>query len=486
MKSMNNIIYGCGAVILSCLFASQNAQALSAGCAELNGQIHTQASLTGAAVLNSIFTSTNIIEKGEYIGFKVEGTIPANAYNRFGIMLDNTSTGGNYLVIDHTVDHPADASVKSLMVTAGIVMSDAGLVDIKLDESGNSLLGRTTVENVKITFVCQNVGEVSDARTEIHRDSLSDMAILGQNQITKMTSQRLQRRFRAFEGINSNRSGLAFQLNDQEGKSAGDLSVSSAVWGNVAVTHFADHYRPTNYTGLHGTLMVGADHFVTDSVMMGAALNVETSYLDLGRADGEVSSTAIGLTPYLAWRIDDIFSLSAQGNVSFMQSRMSDQLLQFGPITETDMDALRWSLAVTGDGFWQWGNWGLLSGLNLSYGQLLTRSTIDNQGNQVSGTTSQNGSVSLMIQPSYYWEYDRHLALEPYFLAEYQHDFTMQKVSTPTGAAPHPNDPDQIRLGLGLNIFGGAFYSGNVEATTVVGREDYSETSLGATLRVNF
>ena len=485
MTKMNKTVCSV-ATLLSSLWFANNVHALSVGCQDLNGRVQTYASIAVAPSPHyNFFGQSFSLEKGEYVTVIVKGTAPSNTLSRVQIAANQSPGGISWFFNQQVTTTPEDAPRNFTLFGSFTTSEDT---DIVFDSHQNGLLGRSSATNVTLNFACQNVGDVSQERSEIQKDNLSDMAILGQKQITNMATKRLLNRFRSDQGLKQKqgKSGLAFQLNEQQGKSAGDLSVSSAVWGNVAVTHFADDHRPTNYTGLHGTLMVGADTFISESLVVGGALNVEKSYLDLGRADGEVSSTAIGLTPYLAWRIDDIFSLSAQGNVSFMQSRMSDQLLQFGPVTETDMDALRWNLAVTGDGFWQWGNWGLLSGLNLSYGQLLTRSTIDNQGNRVSGTTSQSGSVSLMIQPSYYWEYDRHLALEPYFLAEYQHDFTMQKVSTPAGAAPHPNDPDQIRLGLGLNIFGGQYYSGNVEATTVVGRKDYTETSLGATLRVNF
>lgn len=471
--------------ILASFFVNETVHAISAGCADLNGRSKNFGTIIPLPItVPMVFGKTFDLEKNEFVTVRVTATLPTNAKTYLDVRLQDAISAVKYIKItENVLTAPTDPE-KQLVIQESYKVTENQTVKVYGDFSGN--FGFSFAENMTVSVTCQNIDDVVSERGEVQQDILTNVAAAGQRQVTQMTNHRSQQRLQGSGGVPQSQSGLAFELNGQQGKSAGDLSVSSAVWGNMAVTHYADHHSATDYSGLHGVLMVGADHFVTDSLLIGGALNAETSYTELGRVNGDMVSTALGLTPYLAWQIDDVFSLSAQGNVSFIQSRMSDQILQFQPATVTNTSSVRWSLSVTGDGFWQWGNWGLLSGLNLSYGQLLTEATRDSQGNRVGSSLSQNGAASLMLQPSYYWQYTRHLAMEPYILAEYQYDFTMQKVSTQAGSARHPNDPDQLRLGLGLNIFGGAYYSGNVEATTVIGRQDYSETSLGATLRVNF
>ena len=342
-----------------------------------------------------------------------------------------------------------------------------------------------------ITGFTANVSCGGFGATEIINGSTSQVANLGQQQVNRMLNGRIrqiQGKLRTETTVPGNitTSGLSHQLNQQDGKNAGAPDFASGVWGNIALTHFEDTHRPTDLRGLQGTLMAGIDTRIMDDLIIGAAVNLERSQLELGNNNGEFASTSFGVSPYVSWQIDDIFSLTGMANVSHIHSRYGETS-NTDTITEVDVNGVRWGVSATGDGFFTWGNWGLLSSLNLSYNHLTLFSAKNNQGLRVAGSKADTGSASLMLQPSYFWQYDRDLALEPYLLAEYQYDFTMQKVSTPAGApSQHPNDEDQFRLGAGLNVFGGAFYSANLEATAIVGRERYTEATISSSLRINF
>lgn len=408
----------------------------------------------------SITTSFDVAVAGVLVQYKIE----------------NLATGVYTYIINQTFNSTGPQNFTS---------------SLSVPESGNYKLWLYTQTAGSIINFTSYISCGGFGATEIINGSTSQVANLGQQQVNRMLNGRvrqIQGKLRTDTTVPGNitTSGLSHQLNQQEGKNAGAPDFASGVWGNIALTHFEDTHRPTDLRGLQGTLMAGIDTHIMDDLIIGAAVNLERSQLELGNNNGEFASTSFGISPYVSWQIDDIFSLTGMANVSHIHSRYGETS-NTDTITEVDINGVRWGVSATGDGFFTWGNWGLLSSLNLSYNHLTLFSAKNNQGLRVAGSKADTGSASLMLQPSYFWQYDRDLALEPYLLAEYQYDFTMQKVSTPTGApSQHPNDEDQFRLGGGLNIFGGAFYSANLEATAIVGRERYTEATISSSLRINF
>lgn len=355
-----------------------------------------------------------------------------------------------------------------------IVIEDPGVYQIDIYMQNSDI---ATIECVSGSGE-ENANLVSSVGANLSR--------IGGKQISDMVSDRMRQlqtgiRHRQVNPVTT--SALSY-LSESGGDNAGAKDLVSGVWGNIALSHFEDTHRPTDLRGIQGSGILGIDTRLAEQFYVGAAINLEKAYIELGQDQGDISSTGFGISPYLSWQIDDIFSITSASNVSSISSRLARKPGNI--ITELDVHGIRWHTNLIGDAFLAWDNWSLLSNLTLTYGQLRYFSAKDSNGTHVSGSLSQNGSASVLLQPAYYWQYQDDLALEPYLLSEYVYDFTMQKVSTPTGSPAHPNDQDYFRLGLGVNIFGGRFYSGNIEALTVVGRQKYSETSLSGSLRINF
>ena len=382
-----------------------------------------------------------------------------------------TSSGGNTIIVYHGSNNP-------------ILPVPTLFTNVNADRDRTETISVSGTYQFVITVNAPAIATVQCVSTTNLTNVSGSVARIGQQQVSSMMSSRIRqlqkRSIRTTDNSPVTRSGLSL-VSQQKGQNAGGVDLTSGVWGNVAVTHFADTHRPTDLRGLQGAAILGLDTELWPQLFVGGAINLEKSYIELGSSQGEVSGTAMGISPYISWQIDEIFTLSALSNISFVHSRIVQ-----GGNTEIDMDGLRWQTSVTGDAFQTWGNWALLSGLSVNFGQLKQYSTKDSNGNAVSGSVSSSGNMSLLLQPSYYWQYDDNLALEPYLRAEYQYDFTMQKVVTAANEPTHPNDRDQFRLGLGMNIFGGRFYSGSIEASTVLGRQKYDEATISSSLRINF
>ena len=369
--------------------------------------------------------------------------------------------------------------IQSIFPSSGLFLKR-----FKIEDTGIHRIVIPIPDQGQVTIECisgsgeENANLVSSVGANLSR--------IGGKQISDMVSDRmrqLQTGIRHRQANPVTTSALSY-LSESGGENAGAKDLVSGVWGNIALSHFEDTHRPTDLRGIQGSGIFGIDTRLAEQFYVGAAINLEKAYIELGQGQGDISSTGFGISPYLSWQIDDVFSITSASNVSFISSRLARK--PGNTITELDVHGIRWHTNLIGDAFLSWDNWSLLSNLTLTYGQLRYFSAKDSNGTHVSGSLSQNGSASILLQPAYYWQYQDDLAFEPYLLSEYVYDFTMQKVSTPTGSPAHPNDQDYFRLGLGLNIFGGHFYSGNIEALTVLGRQKYSETSLSGSLRINF
>ena len=462
---------------------------LSEGCAKLNGHVYSVGTVNGTTTLVSVLDQHYQFSDQDVVAIKVTGTVVSagQAYLSLGLSL----VSNQYFKTNIT------DSVGPFEYREVIQYKDS-LPHI-LDFIVSSHSPGTVLQNVKYQFKCQSKSGLArgyqtkqiNALQGFSQKSNATLRNLVQKRMKNVWKrQKLSRKNFNFTKTGSSErpktnNGLAL-LAMGTGQAAGELQQSSAIWGNVAFTRSQDDHISVQQTSFQGTGLGGIDHFVLEDVLVGTAINLDLGYSEDELQLTEVMTTSMGISPYISWQLDDVFSLDFLGNISYVNSRLSDRSFDGFTSVISEVDGVRWSLSGSGSGFWVSGNWSLLANLGMSYGELRAGGTTASDGTVLASTVSRLGTASLSLQPSYYWQYDRDLALEPYLLTEYQYDFTMQKIRTATNELPHPNDEDQVRLGLGLNLFGSQFYSGNIEASTVFGRDKYSETSVSGSLRVQF
>lgn len=466
-----------------------HASDLSEGCAKLNGHVYSVGTVTGTTTLVGVLDRTYQFSDQDVVAVKVTGTVVSagQAYLSLGLSL-----ASNQYFKTNITDPVGPFSYQE------VIQYKDNLPHI-LDFIVSSHAPGTILQNVQYHFKCQSRAGLTqnyqtkqvNALQSFSQKSNATLRNLVQKRMKNVWKrQKLSRQKSNFAKTGSSErpktdNGLAL-LAMGKGQAAGELQQSSAIWGNAAFTRSRDDHITVQQTSLQGTALGGIDHFILENVLVGGAINLDLGYSEDKQQLTDVMTTSMGISPYISWQFDDVFSLDFLGNISYVNSRLSDR--SFDGITSviSEVDGLRWSLSGSGSGFWVAGNWSLLANLGISYGELRAGGTTASDGTLLTSTVNRIGTASLSLQPSYYWQYDQDLALEPYLLTEYQYDFTMQKTITGINDAPHPNDEDQIRLGLGLNLFGSQFYSGNIEASTVLGRDKYSETSVSGSLRVQF
>ena len=469
------------AIFLGCAYASQTSvtQALSiptngpSSCAAINNSGPFTASVT-AGTAATIFSGKTL---RKVHALRITGTLinPDPSYNAGVEFILKAPSLADQTVLARTIALSSTETFNEI-----IPIPSAANWTLEIEEIG----GLTDV-NSNLTINCLK-GGTSDKQAILNQ--IEQISRQGQQQTNNLLKQRVRQ---VSQGVRAGRaqrqSPQAPQIQGQNGQNAGDEDIAYGIWGNLAVTRYEDQHNSNKLVGIQGTALAGADIALSDSLIVGGALNLETAYIEQDNNETEISSTGIGISPYLSWSIDDTFSVSALGNMTYLSAHTGERNpSDSNQIIETDLDSLRWNITTQADGFWSWGNWGLLSGIGLSYGQNHQFSTKDSQGTIVDSNVSRIGTASVSILPSYYWQYSDNLAFEPYLLGEYNYDYSFTKVSTTDSQTDHPNDRDQFRLGAGINLFSGEAVSGNLEASTVIGRQDYLETTLSGNLRVNF
>ena len=459
----------CISILISFPSLTKKAHASYPSCAEVNG---TSDSETGT-ILSPNPSDPVTMQAGDQITFT-------------WVM---TETGGFADQIEFSVVNMASALPPTILSLHNIAAygSISPVVTFTATEDGvygfayAMLLapGMTTL-NTTISTSCLSVGIAKQSHQDAVQ-SANQVSNTQQQQTNNLVTSRIRQLSKKGTRTNAPNGAVPEFRSDTSGQNAGAPDYGNGLWGNLALTHSQDRHQASAYSGIQGSAVIGLDTRMADSLLMGAAINMEYATLSRNNNQMQFSSSGLGLSPYISYQIDDIFSLSSLANITYTNNHSG-----FDNGTKIDQGSVRWNFAVQGDVFWNWDNWGLLAGLGLSYGQTHLLATKDNNGIDVTGQTTRLGTAQLTLQPSYYWQYDNDLGLEPYLLSQYNYDYSMTKIRTSTTEQNHPNDQDSFRLGIGMNLFGSSFYSGNIEASTVLGRDDYSEASISGNIRIQF
>ena len=364
---------------------------------------------------------------------------------------------------------------------------------INADVTGGTLSFNTIGGSVfQATFGCSDNANAATAGTTAVAQSLMQIGItqnngLVANQIRKFTGQ-------TSPNVRSNLASAPGLLDLSAGRTGeaagGSAKTKVSVFADVTWTNFDDSAPTTGSRGDSFTGIIGGDYAVTDRFLVGGALSFERHLIDTSFNLGEVSATGVGVSPYAAYRLDDVFSLTALANVTSMSgsTNRTGGAVAGGPNINGDFDGLRWSVYTSGEGFWTWNSGAsLLASLGVSYGQQSIFSYTEDDGTFVDNNLSRSGVVSAAIQPGLLLAADDDLFLEPYFRLQYDYQFVRTKFAGGnTEDTRHPNEPHQLVIGLGMNVFSGEQFSANIEGSAVAFREQYSAYTLGARARYTF
>jgi len=325
----------------------------------------------------------------------------------------------------------------------------------------------------------------SSSALEINRNAVTGTANKISSQAAKITKNLVFGRVRKFANnrLTTNSAGTQtglLGLSSGGGAAGGEEAPKFGVWADLGFTGFRDSAAVTASDGGVWTGMIGLDYAVSPNVMVGLAGSIESSSADINSGQrGEFEQQGIGLTPYLAVRITDIFSASLLAGYSWNDGEVEIGTGRGRPDNE------RWMIGGDFAANMMAGNFTFGSSLGLFYTATHQDSYSIDYGNivqSIAETTSELGSVSTKLQLGYLMELDRDSRswLEPYIRFQYDYDFASTQI------AGHPNDKDAYTLGGGFNAYTADNLSFDAGASTELGREAYSAISANITARLQF
>ena len=323
---------------------------------------------------------------------------------------------------------------------------------------------------------------------DLQQNNLSTLSQFG----FQMTQNLLQKRVQVLGGNRTRSAGSPFRNAQtaaagtarQEGRAAGGQDPTYNGWMEVDYADFGGSRNNPDFDGHQVALAAGVDHRYSQRLTIGAALTLESGRLEtvsnIG-TDLQSSRTGIGIAPYAVYQVNNLLSVTAQGNLTYGDNEVTSQG------QELTQDNLRWSLGIRADLRKRWGKFGLLAGLGVDYMQ---ENILETGGSQTitngNEDSSESGSFSLSLQPSYLLTLAGESSLEPYFLSEYRYGYLQAEQSQSTGNIISLADDQDLRLGLGLRYQYSPLLQASVEGSHLFWQDDYSETRLNARLSMFF
>ncbi len=266
----------------------------------------------------------------------------------------------------------------------------------------------------------------------------------------------------------------------QTGKSAGMMNPHGfGLWVNGGYTSIDFNGTmgglPAGFDGHVLTGMMGVDYRLSDVVTFGVAGGYENTDLDTQFNTGTLETDGYSVLPYVVVRLGQHFSVNASGGYSWLNT---DMTRTSGAVTGT-YDSTRWTGAVNLLSNWSAGKWRFGTLLGYLYIHQDDDAYVESTGASVAGATTKigQGRVGGLIG------YDLG-KVETYFTGRYEYDFTSEGPALPAGTPT--TGRSGFRLGLGMRFALAPNVSGNLEGTTVQGRDNLDEYGVNGTLRFMF
>ena len=278
------------------------------------------------------------------------------------------------------------------------------------------------------------------------------------------------------------RTGSGLMMNSLSGMNAGDSNYLYGAWGSYSYTDFENDFASTAFDGSRHGGLVGLDVSPWEGVLLGLAVGYEDTDIDTDFNLGNQETDGFTIAPYLGALINDTWSVNASFGYSSLET---DQFRTLGTTTFTSSpDSDRWFAMFNLNGLTTYDNW-IIGG---QIGILYARNELD-----AYIETSSLGATTLVAEMDTklaQWNIGADVAysygeFEPFARVMYENDFSQTEIGVIGGPQPSFDD-DDVMLGFGMRYFGANNLTGNLEFNTRLGRDDYDEYDISATIRYDW
>ncbi len=290
------------------------------------------------------------------------------------------------------------------------------------------------------------------------------------------------------EGLTSSHANAA-----RAGHAAGDLFTNIGVWGSYNRSNFDSDALVTPYDGNLDSFLIGVDSMPIRNLVVGLGFgyeNTDTSTLFNG---GGQNTDGFTVAPYIAWFLNDIFSVDLSGGYSRLNTDQDRLDPANGNTLGSSFDSDRRFVTTNLNASIVRGSWVLGGRVGYLYSEEEQDAYTEAGGPSakvVKGRHLDLGQGYIGVDLAYSFG-----ALEPYATVTYYNDFTRDNGTGggpgggpgpgPGPAASQAMDDDEVQAGFGVRYFGSNGISGTLEWLKTAGRERFDNNSLTATLRID-
>lgn len=269
-----------------------------------------------------------------------------------------------------------------------------------------------------------------------------------------------------------------------DGKAAGDPVNKTAIWMNIGNSWVENDQTGVDYSGTIFTGLVGVDHQLTDSTLVGVAFGYERPDITTGFNSGTFRGNNFAVSPYASYIINDTFSVA--GTVGYAAVDY-DSSRGNGAVT-ADITGHRLFADLSATARFRLEGWSLQSGLGYMH-LLETQNAYTETGPGAASYDKSKirlGQVRLSNKAGYPIETEWG-SIMPFGSARLEYDVS----HSPAGVAdafgtPVANDRFGTTFGLGADasISDDTYLS--IEGTTTRFRKHLEVYGLTGTLRIKF
>lgn len=312
--------------------------------------------------------------------------------------------------------------------------------------------------------------------------SVATAQILLNSQVTAITKDVSVRVGDALRGTatgpRKTASGFMYQAS---GLNAGDKTATYGAWGSYSYSDFGNKFTATAFDGKRHNALVGLDMSPWNKSVLGLAVGYESSDIDTRFNQGNQETAGFTVAPYIGWLFSDHWSVDASAGYSRVDSDQYRTDPATGARVTSAPTADRWFGALNINGFTTHGNWLFGGRVGLLYARNVQEAFVESNGVVIAQSTNTleqwnvGGDVAYGLGD-----------FKPFARVTYEKDFSATEIAVAGGGPPPSNDTDNFLVGIGVRYFGKNGLTGNLEWNRRLGREDFNEDSLTATLRVAF
>lgn len=273
------------------------------------------------------------------------------------------------------------------------------------------------------------------------------------------------------------------------GMAAGDLLGSGwGIWGSYSFSDFESRNNIAPYDGTIHSFLFGIDRLFAERLVLGVAGGYEITGTDTFYNAGGQDTDGFTVAPYAALLLNQYFSIDASGGYTWLQNK-TDRVHPDSTRLTAEFDSGRWFAMTNLNAIYTTGNWTFGGRTGFLHAKE-TQDGYTETGGAVARTVLERkvSVTQFVVGGDVGYQFG---AFEPYALFNYRYDIDRKEgldaggLPTATGAT-RADDRDEFEVGFGVRYFGRQGLSGGVEWFKTLGRKEFDNHSVMATLRLDF